>query len=120
MKFAQESLPWISPCPAAIMLAQLLEKHGLRARVVSADAIAISNISRLETSGIVMVCLSYLDIGSPAHMRYAIRRLRRKLHARRAVTTRKGRTGRLNRRKATSLPQSCRRPAMPLWRRWRM
>ena len=31
------------------MLAQLLEKHGLRARVVSADAIAISNISRLET-----------------------------------------------------------------------
>jgi predicted PurR-regulated permease PerM len=64
---------------AAIMLAQLLEKHGLRARVVSADAIAISNISRLETSGIVMVCLSYLDTGSPAHMRYAIRRLRRKL-----------------------------------------
>jgi predicted PurR-regulated permease PerM len=64
---------------AAIMLAQLLEKHGLRARVMSADAIAISNISRLETSGIVMVCLSYLDIGSTAHMRYAIRRLRRKL-----------------------------------------
>jgi hypothetical protein len=64
---------------AAIMLAQLLEKHGLRARVVSADAIAISNISPLETSGIVMVCLSYLDTGSPAHMRYAIRRLRRKL-----------------------------------------
>jgi hypothetical protein len=64
---------------AAIMLAQLLEKHGLRARVVSADAIAISNISQLETSGIVLVFLSYLDTGSPAHMRYAIRRLRRKL-----------------------------------------
>jgi hypothetical protein len=61
------------------MLAQLLEKHGLRARVVSADAIVIANISRLETSGIVMVCLSYLDTGSLAHMRYAIRRLRRKL-----------------------------------------
>jgi hypothetical protein len=26
-----------------------------------------------------MVCLSYLDAGSPAHMRYTIRRLRRRL-----------------------------------------
>jgi hypothetical protein len=26
-----------------------------------------------------MVCLSYLDVSSPAHMRYAIRRMRRRL-----------------------------------------
>jgi hypothetical protein len=26
-----------------------------------------------------MVCLSYLDAGSPAHMRYAVHRLRRKM-----------------------------------------
>jgi predicted PurR-regulated permease PerM len=64
---------------AAIMLAQLLEKHGLAARVEGADAIATSNISRLETRGVVMVFLSYLDAGSPAHMRYTVRRLRRKL-----------------------------------------
>jgi predicted PurR-regulated permease PerM len=64
---------------AAIMLAQLLEKHGLGARVEAADAVAISNIFRLDTSGIVMVCLSYLDAGSPARMRYAIRRMRRQL-----------------------------------------
>ncbi len=63
----------------AIMLAQLLEKHGVGARVEGADAIAPSNISRLETSGIVMACVSYLDAGSPAHMRYTVRRLRRKL-----------------------------------------
>ena len=63
----------------AIMLAQLLEKHGLGARVEGADAIAPSNLLRLKTSGVVMVCLSYLDASSPAHMRYAIRRLRRKL-----------------------------------------
>ena len=61
------------------MLAQLLEKHGLGARVEGADAIATSNISRLETSGVVMVCVSYLDASSPAHMRYTIRRMRRKL-----------------------------------------
>jgi hypothetical protein len=54
---------------AAIMLAELLEKHGLPARVEGADAIATSNIFRLDTRGIVMVFLSYLDAGSPAHMR---------------------------------------------------
>jgi predicted PurR-regulated permease PerM len=64
---------------AAIMLAQLLEKHGLGARVEGADAVAVSNIFRLETAGVVMVCLSYLDASSPAHMRYTIRRLRRKI-----------------------------------------
>jgi hypothetical protein len=64
---------------AAIMLAQLLEKHGLAARVEGADAIAPANIFRLDTRGIVMVLLSYLDAGSPAHMRYTVRRLRRKL-----------------------------------------
>jgi len=64
---------------AAIMLAQLLEKHGLGARAEGADAVAMSNIFRLDTAGIVMVCLSYLDAGSPARMRYAIRRMRRRL-----------------------------------------
>jgi hypothetical protein len=42
----------------AMMLAQLLEKHGLGARVETAEVIESSNIFRLETSGIVMVCLS--------------------------------------------------------------
>jgi len=64
---------------AAAMLAQLLQKHGLGTRVEGADAVATMNILRLETSGVAMVCLSYLDAGSPAHMRYTIRRMRRKL-----------------------------------------
>jgi predicted PurR-regulated permease PerM len=64
---------------AAAMLAQLLQKHGLGARVEGADAVATSNILRLETSGLAMVCLSYLDTSSPAHMRYTIRRMRRRL-----------------------------------------
>jgi hypothetical protein len=37
------------------------------------------NIFRLDTSCVVMVSLSYLDASSPAHMRYSIRRLRRRL-----------------------------------------
>jgi predicted PurR-regulated permease PerM len=64
---------------AAVMLAQLLKKHGLGARVEGAEAIGTSSIFRLETAGVAMVCLSYLDASSPAHMRYTIRRLRRKL-----------------------------------------
>jgi predicted PurR-regulated permease PerM len=63
----------------AIMLAQLLQKHGLRARVEGAEAIAGSNIFQLETKGVAMVCVSYLDASSPPHMRYTIRRLRRRL-----------------------------------------
>lgn len=52
-----------------------------RAAVVfcSAEAIASSNILRLETSGVAMVCLSYFDANSAAHMRYTIRRIRRRL-----------------------------------------
>jgi hypothetical protein len=61
------------------MLAQLLDKHGLRARVEGVEAIASTSIFHLETKGVAMVCVSYLDAGSPAHMRYTIRRLRRRL-----------------------------------------
>jgi predicted PurR-regulated permease PerM len=64
---------------AALMLVQLLEKHGLGARVEGADAVAATTISRLDTTGVTMVCVSYLDASSPAHMRYTIRRMRRKL-----------------------------------------
>jgi hypothetical protein len=52
---------------AATMLAQLLEKHGLGARVEGAEAIASSNILRLETSGLAMVCLSYFNASYAVH-----------------------------------------------------
>ena len=64
---------------AASMLAQLLSKHGLRARVEGAVALSTTNVTRLDTTGVALVCVSVLDSSSPAHMRYTIRRLRRKL-----------------------------------------
>jgi predicted PurR-regulated permease PerM len=64
---------------AAIMLAQLTGAHGLSARVEAAEALSTANIFRLETAGVAIVCLVYMDASSPAHMRYAVRRLRRKL-----------------------------------------
>ena len=83
---------WQSPIPVlcvagrgpldeavAAMLAQLLGKHGLNARIENAEAIASGSAVRLDTTGIVLICLSYLDVSSTAHVRYAIRRLRRKL-----------------------------------------
>ena len=64
---------------AAIMLGQLSTAHGLAARVEAADALSTANIFRLETTGVAIVCLVYMDAASPSHMRYSVRRLRRKL-----------------------------------------
>ena len=64
---------------AAVMLGQLSTAHGLKARVERAEALSTANIFRLETTGVMIVCLVYLDANAPAHMRYAVRRLRRKL-----------------------------------------
>jgi hypothetical protein len=62
------------------MLAQLLSKHGLGARVVPHEAVSRSNIEGLDVTGVAMVCVSYLDIsGNPAHLRYLLKRLRQRL-----------------------------------------
>ena len=64
---------------AAIMLGQLSTAHGLSASVEGAEALSTTNIFRLETAGVAIVCLVYMDVSGPAHMRYSVRRLRRKL-----------------------------------------
>jgi hypothetical protein len=64
---------------AAIMLAQLSTAHGLAARVEAAEALSMTNVFRLDTNGVAIACLVYLDASGPAHMRYSVRRLRRKL-----------------------------------------
>src|SRR3569833_1659824 len=64
---------------AAIMVSQLFTVHGLAARVEGPDALATANLFRLEPTGVRLVCLSYLDTDNIAHIRYAVRRLRRKL-----------------------------------------
>ncbi|WP_043833757.1 AI-2E family transporter [Muricoccus aerilatus] len=65
---------------ASAMLAQLLSKHGVGARVVPHEASSREQVGHLDTTGVAMVCISYLDIsGSPAHLRYLLRRLRQRL-----------------------------------------
>jgi len=65
---------------ASEMLAQLLSKHGLCARVVPHEAVSRSNVIGLDVAGVAMVCISYLEIsGNPAHLRYLLKRLRQRL-----------------------------------------
>jgi predicted PurR-regulated permease PerM len=62
------------------MLAQLLRKHGLGARVVPYDAVSRARIEAPGLPQAAMACLSYLDIsGNPAHLRYLLQRLRGRL-----------------------------------------
>jgi hypothetical protein len=65
---------------ASSMLAQLLNKNGIEARVLRHDAISRPNIGSLDVQGVEMVCLSYLELaGTPSHLRYLLRRLRQRL-----------------------------------------
>jgi predicted PurR-regulated permease PerM len=65
---------------AAALFAQILEKHGIAAKVESAGAPTIGRISRLSAEAARIVCLSYLDADvSRASARFAVRRLRRRL-----------------------------------------
>ncbi len=65
---------------ASTMLVQLLGKHGLGARLVPYEAVSRDRVDTLDMEGVAMACISYLDIsGSPAHLRYLMQRLRRRL-----------------------------------------
>ncbi|MHC2109142.1 AI-2E family transporter [Methylobacterium sp. CM6246] len=64
---------------SSAMLAQLLRKHGLGARVAGYEAVSRDRIRELDLTGVAMVCISYLDIsGNPAHLRYLLERLKRR------------------------------------------
>ena len=66
------------------MLAQLLRKHGLGAKVVSHQAVSRGGIGELDVTGVAMICVSYLELlGNNSHLRYLLRRLRQRVpHAR--------------------------------------
>ena len=64
---------------AASIFAQLLSKHGINARAEDADVRSIANAAGFDTNGVALACVSFLDSSSPAHIRYTIRRLRRRL-----------------------------------------
>jgi predicted PurR-regulated permease PerM len=65
---------------AAEMLSQLLRKHELGVRTLPHAAVSRSAILELDPAGVKMICIAYLRIsGSPAHLRYLLKRLRRRV-----------------------------------------
>ncbi|MGH1575332.1 AI-2E family transporter [Methylobacterium sp. P31] len=64
---------------AAAMMAQLLKKHGVGARILPHTATRRSRIGELDVQGVALICVSYLDInGTPSRLRYLLRRLRQR------------------------------------------
>jgi predicted PurR-regulated permease PerM len=63
----------------ALIVAPLVERRGLGARMEPAGALSISRFFSLDTEGVRVVCLCYVESASWAQIHYAIRRLRRKL-----------------------------------------
>jgi hypothetical protein len=61
------------------MLAQLLQKHGIGARVVPSASVSPPNLFALDVTGVQMAYLCYLEPGSFTNSHYLVRRLRRKL-----------------------------------------
>jgi predicted PurR-regulated permease PerM len=63
----------------SVMLASLLGKHGLGARVVSPEAVSRTAIDRLDTTDVAITCVSYLNSkGTMAPLRHLLRRLRQR------------------------------------------
>jgi hypothetical protein len=64
---------------AAMFLAEILSKHGLGARAAKREETSPSGIFQLDASGVMLVCISTLDDGGPAHTRHLLRKIRRKM-----------------------------------------
>src|SRR4051794_26573123 len=63
---------------AALVLAQLIIKQGIGVHAEQARALSISRVFALDTKDVALICLCYVEHVTPAQMRYALRRLRRK------------------------------------------
>jgi hypothetical protein len=64
---------------AASILATLAEIHGTKTRTERLETLRRGNSPALDLSGTALVCLSSVDIKTPAHIHYAARHLRKKI-----------------------------------------
>jgi hypothetical protein len=68
---------------AALLLADLLNKHAIGTRVVPHAEVLPTNIERLEDDGVRFIALCYLEPANFTNARYLVRRLKRRFpHAR--------------------------------------
>lgn len=64
---------------AALMLSQILEKHGLAADALPPTTLSTTGMERLAERGPALICLCYIGPHNAAHVKYALRRLRRRV-----------------------------------------
>jgi predicted PurR-regulated permease PerM len=64
---------------AAALLAHVLEKRGIGARVLSSNEVSPTHLARLDVSGVQVVCVSYLDPGNYKNAKYLLRRLKKRM-----------------------------------------
>ena len=68
------------------MLAQLLGQKSVEARRIPNAAVARETIATLDVTGVDVIAISYLEVtGSPAQLRYLVRRLRERAPAARII-----------------------------------
>jgi predicted PurR-regulated permease PerM len=63
----------------AAIVTHLVEQRGAGARAEQVDALSISRILNWDTAGVELICLCYLEEATAAQIRYAIRRIRRRI-----------------------------------------
>ena len=63
----------------AAIVTHLLEHRGICARAEQVDALSISRILSWDTAGVELVCLCFLEAVTAAQIRYAIRRIHRRM-----------------------------------------
>jgi predicted PurR-regulated permease PerM len=63
----------------ATMVAHLVKQRGVGARAEKIDALSMSRILNWETEGVELICLCYVEQATSAQIRYAIRRVRRRI-----------------------------------------
>jgi predicted PurR-regulated permease PerM len=62
---------------AGVLLVDMLGKYGIGGRLVSADQTSAAQIGELDSAGVRLVCVSYLEPGTFKNARYQVRRLRK-------------------------------------------
>jgi hypothetical protein len=63
----------------AAIVTHLVQQRGVGARAEQVDALSMSRIFSWEIEGVELICLCYLEATTPAQIRYAIRRVRRRI-----------------------------------------
>ena len=60
-------------------MAQLVERRGIGAHAEQAGALSMSQLFSWDTQDVALICLCYVEYATAAQIRYAVRRIRRRV-----------------------------------------